>query len=104
MSALLSVCAALAALLGCAALALSQARHWKAVNAVAAPPPRALRLAGWALITASLACCIACDGASFAALLWPLLVGGAALVVAAALTWRPAFLRPLAAVFARSPP
>ncbi len=103
MSALLSVCAALAALLGCAALALSQARHWKAVAAGAAPPPRALRLLGWALVTASLACCIACDGASFAALMWPLLIGGAALGVAAVLTWRPALLRPLAAMFARSP-
>jgi hypothetical protein len=98
---MLSVCAALAALLGCAALALSQARHWKAVAIRASPPPRAVRLSGWVLLIASLVCCIACDGASFAALLWPLLVGGAALVVAAALTWRPSLLRPLAAAFAR---
>ncbi len=99
---LLSVCAALAALLGCAALALSQERHWKAVAMRASPPPRAVRPLGWALVTASLACCIACDGASFAALLWPLLVGGAALGVAAALTWRPALLRPITALFGAS--
>lgn len=100
MSALLFTCAVLAAMAGCACFALSQERHWKAVAGTAPHARRPLRIAGWALLTASLACCILCDGASFAALLWPLLVMLAALSTAAVLTWRPGLLHPLARLVA----
>jgi uncharacterized membrane protein len=87
--ALVSACA------GCALLALSQARHWQAVTASPSPPPRALRRVGWSLVLASLMLCILRDGASFAALLWPLLMMAGALIAALLLAWWPAALRPL---------
>ncbi|MFO6431620.1 DUF3325 domain-containing protein [Erythrobacter sp. W302b] len=96
MTALLFTCAMLTAIAGCACLALSQERHWKAVSGTAPHARRTLRVAGWAQLGLSLASCILCDGASFAALLWPLLVMLAALVMAAVLTWRPRLLHPLA--------
>lgn len=87
--ALVSACA------GCALLGLSQARHWQAVTASPSPPPRTLRRVGWGLLLASLMFCILRDGASFAALLWPLLIMAGALIAALLLTWWPAALRPL---------
>jgi hypothetical protein len=103
MSALLFTGAVLAAMAGCACLALSQERHWKAVIGTAPQARRPFRVAGWALLGLSLACCILFDGASFAALLWPLLVMLAALATAAVLTWRPGFFRPLARLLAADP-
>jgi hypothetical protein len=99
MTFLLFTCAVISAIVGCALLALSQERHWKAVTGKAQGAGQRFRLAGWLLLIASLVCCILCDGASFAALLWPLLAMLAAFAVAAALTWRPALLHPLASMF-----
>ena len=66
---------ALAAYLGFALLALTQARPWQKV--VQTPPPTGLR-------------------PSFGALLWATAISLAALAVAFTLTWRPNWLRPLA--------
>jgi hypothetical protein len=99
MTAALFLAAAFTAWLGCACLALSQERHWKAVTGGAPPRTKSLRITGWLLVAASLALCIARDGGSFAALMWPLLLAGGALATAALLTWRPAWLRPLAWAF-----
>ncbi|MEL7028314.1 MAG: DUF3325 domain-containing protein, partial [Pseudomonadota bacterium] len=78
-------------------LALSQPRHWRAVMPGPAPdkPKRVLRIAGWVSLFASLIFCILRDGGSFAAILWPLILGAAALAVAMALTYRPSVLKPL---------
>jgi hypothetical protein len=103
-SAALLLAAALAAWLGCAGLALSQHRHWKAVTGGAPPRRMSARIAGWVLVVASLGLCIARDGGSFAALTWPLLLAGSALATAALLSWCPALLRPLARVFPGGPP
>lgn len=88
-----------AALLGCAYLALSQDKHRRSVLARGAKPPAVstMRLFGWVLVMASLMLCVAGDGAGFAALLWPLIVGGAAVVIAIVLAYRPIWLRTLVA-------
>jgi hypothetical protein len=85
----LMILALLSSFGGCALLALSQARHWQSVTQSPGVPPRALRVAGRGLLLASLAICIARDGLSFAALLWPMLAMAGALGVAALLAWRP---------------
>lgn len=96
MSVLPVILAAVCAFAGCALLALSQPRHWQAVTGSATIPPRSSRRLGGGLVLASLVTCIWRDGASFAALLWPLLLMAGALGVSAVLAWRPASLRPLA--------
>jgi hypothetical protein len=100
MTAALLACAVLTAIAGCVCLALSQERHWRTVTGAAPRASRPLRLSGWTLLTAGLACCIAADGASFAALLWPLLAMLGALLTAAVLTWRPGWLQPLTRLLA----
>ncbi len=103
MSLVLIVLAAASAFMGCALLALSQPRHWQAVTGALSLPPRRLRRAGWGLILASLAACAFRDGASLAALLWPLLLMAGALGVAWLLAWRPAAFRGLARLAADQP-
>ncbi|MCU0949185.1 MAG: DUF3325 domain-containing protein [Porphyrobacter sp.] len=100
MSTLLFIAALLSALGGCIALALSQQRHWEAVMGCTAVPRRWLRAAGWSLIAASLAAVVARDGVSFGILVWPMVIGVAALATAATLSWRPRLLRPLASCIA----
>lgn len=79
---------------GCALLALSQARNWRAVvNNRKAKPPRIAKW-GWTLIALGLIPCVARDGASFAALLWPLVFAASAMSVAMVLAYRPTILRP----------
>lgn len=85
---LLLALAVLAALIGCAWLALSQSRHWRTVIGVG-KAHAVTRPVGWGLIGLSLIFCAARDGASFAALLWPLLLAGAAFTVAMTLAYNP---------------
>lgn len=95
MSTALFLAAALTAWFGCVCLALSQDRHRKTVNGGVPKRPVPLRIAGWLLGAASLGLCIARDGGSFAALMWPLLLAGGALATAVLLTWRPTALSPM---------
>lgn len=87
-------------LLGCVCLALSQRRHWRAAGG-AGPRPRFLKLAGLAATGLSLLVCVAGDGGSFAALLWPLLFAAAALLTALLLTYRVYWLGPVARLLRR---
>ncbi len=101
MSVVLLVGALLAATFGSALLALSQQRHWHAVMGTSAPPGGLPRRLGWLLIAASLVLVLLRDGASFGALFWPLLIGLGAMLTAAALTWAPGAMKPLAKWFVR---
>jgi hypothetical protein len=96
MSTLLLIAALLFALGGCILLALSQQRHWKTVMGRSSRPRRLLRTAGWSLIAMSLAAVILREGVSFGTLVWPMVVGAAALTTAVTLSWRPRLLRPVA--------
>lgn len=93
--------ACLLAVLGFAVLALSQDRHLARVHKTNRPLLRASlaqRAMGLAMLTSSLPACIAAQGAGFGSLLWVVLMTAAALAVAFTLTWRPQWLRPLAAL------
>ncbi|MEM6857352.1 MAG: DUF3325 domain-containing protein [Pseudomonadota bacterium] len=82
--------------LGCSLLAFNQIRHWRAiVDDRKAKPPRTAMI-GWALVIAALPICIARDGGSFAALLWPLIFAAGAMSVAILLTYKPTWFRSLA--------
>ncbi|MEM1150849.1 MAG: DUF3325 domain-containing protein [Pseudomonadota bacterium] len=86
--------------LGCALLAFSQTRHWRAiVEDRKATAPHAVK-AGWALIFLALVPCVVRDGGSFAALLWPLVFAASAMSVAMLLTYKPSWLRSLAFLIA----
>jgi len=88
-----------AAYVGFALLALSQAQHWRAVvGAVALPRRRVrgLRSIGGTSIALSLILALMRDGSSFGSLLWATAISVAALAVAFTLAWRPRLLRPLA--------
>ena len=90
-----------AAYLGFALLALTQARSWRRLGQ--SPPPTgirrlALRTVGGLALLLSLVLCLVRDGPSFGALLWATAISLAAATVAFTLTWRPALLRPLAAM------
>lgn len=95
MSMLLLLVAVLAALFGCALLALSQPRHWQAMTHTRSEPGSTPQRLGVLLLTASIVLTILRDGASFAALFSPVLIGSAALVTAMVLTWCPRVLRPI---------
>jgi len=89
-----------AAYVGFALLALSQAQHWRAVVGDAALSRRrvlVLRTLGAALIALSLILALMRDGPSFGSLLWATAISLAALGVAFTVAWRPRWLR----VFAR---
>lgn len=92
--------ACILALLGFALLALNQERHVLGVCPSVSPAPRASgtqRAIGFLAILSSLPLCIAAQGASFGSLLWAMLLTAAAMAVAFTLTWRPHWLRPVAA-------
>lgn len=85
----MSLLALLLALGGFAALALAMPRHYRAV--LGRQPSRGhvlfLRLAGWALILASLPPCIAWLGNPVGPVAWFGVLNAAALLVAFSLTW-----------------
>ena len=97
MGLLCSLTAFTLAFTGWASLALSQARHWRAV---AGTRPRwrgrQRRVIGAGLLALALAPCLLRDDASFAALTWLLLLSVAAMVLALVLAYRPRLLRLLA--------
>lgn len=98
-AALYPMAAAAATLLGFAWLALAMDVHWKQVFDQVEPKAntrRVLRVLGGAALLASLGLCLLADRPSMAALVWVMLLAGAALLVAQALAWRPHWLRPLA--------
>jgi protein TonB len=84
--------------LGCACLALALPRHWKEVSGDAALPsgwaPR-LRATGGLLLVAGAAGVVLREGPAFGGALAVLLLTTSAWAVAATLTWRPHWLRPL---------
>lgn len=91
--------------LGFALLALNQEKHWERVTGqrpsqrdMPAGRTLPLRLAGYGLLALALALSLERDGASFGSILWVvgLSVGGLATV--ATLTWRSAWLKPLARI------
>jgi hypothetical protein len=87
---------------GFAALALCQARPWKrAMGEGSCPKPLVwrLRTAGYGLLALGLVLALQRDGSSFGALLWSIAVSIGAMAVAFTLTWRPAWLRVVAAPF-----
>lgn len=85
--------------LGLAWLALAMDVHWQQVFG---PRPQSRRtvviLRGLAVLAlaGSLALCLRADRASIAALVWPMSLAAAALVVIFTLSWRPRCLAPLA--------
>ncbi len=90
-----------AAYLGFALLALTQARPWQRLGQTAPPTGirrLALRTLGGLALLSALVLCVVRDGPSFGALLWATAISIAAVAVALTLTWRPALLRPLAAM------
>ena len=90
--------AAVSAVLGFGWLALAMDTHWEQVHGDAAPPPslaRSLRLAGALALAASLGLCLAADHPTMAVLVWLMLLAGSAMAIAATLSWRPQWLRPL---------
>ncbi len=93
---MLSGCACLAALAGCAWLALAMEGHWQQVHARAGPAPAVqwlLRVLGAAGLLVSLGLCFAADRPSMAVLVWVMLLAAGASSVAMALAWRPTWLR-----------
>lgn len=95
-SALLLIALSLTAYLGFALLAVSQARHWRAVSGTAEPPPAVkivLRVFGAGCLLMALGLALLRDGPSFGALLWATVISLAALAVAFTLSWRPSWLR-----------
>ena len=89
-----------AAYYGFALLALSQRRHWTRAIGEGEPPPRQarrLRVAGYALLAVAFVLAVLRDGASFGIVLWASVISVAAIAVALTLTWRPRWVRALAA-------
>ena len=86
---------AILSLLGCLALAMSQTRNRRRVlgHQRAHTAPSWLTPAGWCLLGISLWICVLRDGASFAAVLWPLSVASSSFVVAMAIAFMPKGLR-----------
>lgn len=96
MNTLLFLMALLSALLGSAAFALSQRKHWQKVTGGTSSAGRVPRRVGWSLLAVSFLLTVLCEGASFGALSWPLLIGCTTLITAMLLTWTPQALRLLA--------
>lgn len=92
---MLDAAATLAAVLGCAWLALAMEVHWQQVFGPAPVSPatrRALRILGTAALLLSLGLCLLADRPSMAALVWVMLLAQGALTVALVLAWRPHWL------------
>lgn len=86
--------------LGFAWLALAMDAHWVQVYGRRPPGPRVpviLRALGAVALLASLALCLAADTIAMAALVWTMALAAGAWAVACTLTWRPRWLRLLAA-------
>lgn len=83
---------------GFGALALSLDRHHRDALGGRVPESRTLplRLAGWALLALSFAAAVALEGWNFGSVQWVGALTGAALLVVALLSYRPAWLRPAA--------
>lgn len=92
---LLLVAAAVVTYVGFAWLALAMPTHWEQVHAHADAhsAQRPLRIAGAAALAVSLGLCLAVDHPSMAALVWLMLLAGAAVGVAMTLSTRPHWLR-----------
>jgi hypothetical protein len=85
----LHLLALVAATLGMAAFALANAVHWRQLLGVRTQTPgvrAACRLAGAVLLGLSFVLCAGADPVSMALLVWPMLLGLAAALVAAGLT------------------
>jgi len=102
----LFLAAFLAAYVGFACLALAMVRHWREALGQdagnSAPGKTAvvtLRVLGVAALGVSLWLSIYGNGPSFGGTLWSVLISLGALAVVATLTWRPAWLRPMAVIF-----
>jgi hypothetical protein len=95
---LLSLAAALTALVGMAWLALAKETHWRQVFGdppLRKPVVRRLQGLGALALAASLALRLAVEPASMAVLVWVMTSTAAALAVAFTLGWRARWLRPL---------
>lgn len=88
--------AALSSFVGMSWLALAKEMHWRQVCPSARQPVRTLQLAGSTALLLSLGLCFQADYPSIAVLVWVMLAGGSALVVALLLSWRSQWLRILA--------
>jgi hypothetical protein len=97
---LLLLLAVFCCVLGFAWLALTLEPHWRQVRGDA-PLPAAvvpvLRTLGVAALGASLVLCALADHPSMVALVWPMALAVAALVVAFTLAWKPRAFAPLVA-------
>jgi hypothetical protein len=90
--------AAVTAVLGFGWLALAMDTHWEQVHGDETPPAsavKALRVAGALALALSLGLCLGSDHPSMAALVWLMLLAGAAAAIAATLSWRPRWLKAL---------
>lgn len=88
--------AAISSFVGMSWLALARETHWRQVCPSARQPLRTLQLAGSVALLLSLGLCFQADYPSIAVLVWVMLAGGSALVVALLLSWRSPWLRMLA--------
>lgn len=89
-------------LAGCLLLALSQVRNWRRVTGDSKAIAPKSSTAGWLFVLLSLVPCVLRDGASFAALLWPLIFAASAMTAALLLTYRAAWLKPVARMLSRT--
>jgi len=93
--------------LGFALIALSQERHWSAVQDIGTPPPSRPPRWGFAAgiggLLVPLCAAVASQGPAFGALVWVMELSLAAMAVSLTLSWRPGALRPLALVLRRHP-
>lgn len=89
--------AAVLSLLGMAWLALSMEVHWAQVKQIplaeSQPPRMVLKVLGYLALLVSLVVCMVADRPSIAALVWIMLMVGAAVAVAFALANRPGILK-----------
>ncbi|VWX33533.1 DUF3325 family protein [Limnobacter sp. 130] len=89
--------AALLSMVGMAWLALSMDVHWAQVKQIplaeSRPPRVALKVLGYTALLVSLVVCLVADRPSIAALVWIMLMVGAAVAVAFALANRPGVLK-----------
>ncbi len=89
--------AALLSLVGMAWLALSMDVHWAQVKQIpladSQPPRTVLKLLGYLALVASLVVCLIADRPSIAALVWIMLMVGAAVAVALLLANKPRMVK-----------
>lgn len=98
--AMLFLFAILCCVLGFAWLALTLEPHWRQVRSDGPLPASAvpmLRILGSIALAASLVLCAKADHPSMVALVWPMALAVAALVVAFTFAWRPRTFAPLVA-------